>query len=245
VAAGSAGTDRTREDGNRLSRILVVEDEQLTRRNLARFLTGRGFSVTAVATGEEALQEVKSGAPDLIVLDITLPGKDGLTVCREIREQGLTTPVLFLTAKDQEIDKLTGFGVGADDYLTKPASLLELEARIRVALRRTSADELTGPVESYEWEGVRADFTTHEVVVRGDLVELSAKELELLRFLIQNRGKVVSRQQLLKHVWGYAVGTTSRTIDTHVLNLRRKLADAEGECSFIQTVRGAGYRFTG
>ena len=128
-----------------MSKILVVEDEELTRRNLSRFLSGRGFSVVAVETGEEALQEVKSAAPDLIVLDITLPGKDGLTVCREIREQGLTTPILFLTAKDQEIDKLTGFGVGADDYLTKPASLLELEARIRVALRRTSGDDQAGP----------------------------------------------------------------------------------------------------
>ena len=228
-----------------MSTILVVEDEELTRRNLARFLGGRGFSVTAVESGEEALQLIRSAAPDLIVLDITLPGKDGLTVCREIREQGLTTPVLFLTAKDQEIDKLTGFGVGADDYLTKPASLLELEARIRVALRRTSGDDQTGPVEAYKWEDVRVDFTTHEVFVRGELVELSAKELDLLRFLIQNRGKVVSRQQLLKHVWGYTDDVTSRTIDTHILNLRRKLADVEGECTVIQTVRGAGYRFTG
>lgn len=228
-----------------VSKILVVEDEELTRRNLSRFLGGRGFTVTAVETGEEALQQVKSANPDLIVLDITLPGKDGLTVCREIREQGLTTPVLFLTAKDQEIDKLTGFGVGADDYLTKPASLLELEARIRVALRRTSSDEQAGPVERYEWDDIRVDFTTHEVFVRGETAELSTKELELLRFLIQNRGKVVSRQQLLKHVWGYTADVTSRTIDTHILNLRRKLADAEGECNVIQTVRGAGYRFTG
>jgi two-component system alkaline phosphatase synthesis response regulator PhoP len=154
-------------------------------------------------------------------------------------------PILFLTARDDEIDKLTGFGVGGDDYITKPASLLELEARLRVALRRgrqsTSDEETPG----FEWDGIVADFDSHEVDVRGERVRLSAKEAALLRFLVENRGKALSRDVLLERVWGYAEGVSSRTVDTHVRTLRSKIRDAEGRCRYIETVHGVGYKFTG
>jgi two-component system alkaline phosphatase synthesis response regulator PhoP len=223
--------------------ILVVEDEPMTLQGLERFLTGRGFSVLTAANGADGLELALERRPDAIVLDITLPEMDGLTVCRELRERGVNSPVLFLTAKDQELDKLTGFGVGGDDYLTKPASLLELEARLRVALRRTATSGAAIDDEAVTVGDACVDLASHEVRTHDRTEILSAKEAELLRCFLENRGKVLSREYLLETVWGYSSDASSRTVDTHVLNLRRKLRDTDGQCTCIKTVRGVGYRF--
>ncbi|MCP4901983.1 MAG: response regulator transcription factor, partial [bacterium] len=172
--------------------ILVVEDEPLTLEGLERFLTGRGYSVLTAVNGVEGLKLAIDHSPDAIVLDITLPKMDGLTVCRELRERGLNSPVLFLTAKDQELDKLTGFGVGGDDYLTKPTSLLELEARLRVALRRnTDATGSSPPDDVFTLGTVKIDLSSHEIRSGDNTELLSAKEAALLRCFLEHRGKVL------------------------------------------------------
>ncbi len=227
-----------------MAKVLVVEDEELARVTLARYLSTQ-YDVVAARTGEEGFALALEDPPDVIVLDITLPGVDGITVCRQLRERGLDMPILFLTARGEEIDKLTGFGVGGDDYITKPASLLELDARIRVALRRRPTASAHPIAEhQFRFHDVVVDFSTHEVTVEGQPVELSFKEFELLRYFIEHRNKAVSREALLDEVWEYSEGVSSRTIDTHVMNLRRKLAGNSGRSSAIRTVRGVGYRFT-
>lgn len=226
-----------------MATVLLVEDEQLTLEGLERFLTGRGYSVLTADNGIDGLQLALDRQPDVLVLDITLPGMDGLSICRELRERGNNAPVLFLTARDQEIDKLTGFGVGGDDYLTKPTSLLELDARLKVALRRSAVAAAESDSQRFTVGEVTVDLAAHEVRV-GDNVELlSAKEAELLRCLVEHHGKVLSREFLLETVWGYSSDASSRTVDTHVLNLRRKLRGNADQCTCIQTVRGVGYRW--
>ncbi len=223
--------------------VLLVEDEELTLEGLERFLTGRGFTVLTANNGVDGLELALERQPDVLVLDITLPGMDGLSICRELRERGNNAPVLFLSARNQEIDKLTGFGVGGDDYLTKPTSLLELDARIKVALRRSAVAATESPDGRFTVGEITVDLAAHEVRSGDRLELLSAKEAELLRCLVEHRGKVLSREFLLETVWGYSPDVSSRTIDTHVLNLRRKLADSDAQCTRIQTVRGVGYRW--
>jgi two-component system alkaline phosphatase synthesis response regulator PhoP len=226
-----------------MAKVLVVEDEELARVTLARYLSTQ-YDVVSARTGEEGFALALQDPPDVIVLDITLPGVDGITVCRQLRERGLDMPILFLTARGEEIDKLTGFGVGGDDYITKPASLLELDARIRVALRRRpqpSTPSMSG--HEFTFSDVVVDFSTHEVTVEGEPIELSFKEFELLRYFIEHRNTAVSREALLNDVWDYSEGVSSRTIDTHVMNLRRKLGGSKDRSSAIKTVRGVGYRF--
>lgn len=223
-------------------KLLVVEDEAPIRTTLVDFFTAQSFEVIASGDGTEGMRLALSEQPDLVLLDVMLPGMHGFDVCSKLLEHGFKKPIIFLTAKAEEMDKLQGFGLGAEDYITKPFSLLELHARVKVALRH--AENALPDEEAYRFGDVEVNFTSFDITVGGQPVKLAAKEVELLRFLIRHRGQVVQRDTLLQKVWNYSPAVTTRTVDTHVLNLRRKLGDNQPH-RYIHTVRGVGYKFTG
>ena len=225
------------------ARILIVEDDPSIRLGLKRSLEFEGFAVDLANDGEEAIQRAFDKKPDLIVLDLMLPRVNGFEVCRTIRKYDATLPILILSAKGDEGDKVLGLELGADDYVTKPFSVRELTARIKTALRRRRAME--GDIETFDESGVHIDFAGQQMSVNGDARELSTREFKLLRHLIQNRGRVLSRDQILNKVWGYDYDGTPRTIDNFINKLRQKLGDDPTNPRWIQTVRGSGYKFRG
>lgn len=182
--------------------------------------------------------------PHLIVLDVMLPGMGGFDVCRELRRKGFDAPIIFLTARSHEMDRVVGLEIGADDYLTKPFSVRELVARIHARLRRRPA-ERDDSLACYRWADIEVDFHKLRVQRNGQNVELTAKEFEVLQFLIRHRGEVVTRDALLNHVWGYESYPTTRTVDNHILNLRQKLERDSARPEFILTTYGEGYKFVG
>jgi two-component system alkaline phosphatase synthesis response regulator PhoP len=224
------------------ARILLVEDEPGLVMTLTDLLGAEGYEVESATDGPAGLSKALKGKFDLIVLDVMLPGKSGLEVCRELRQQGNDVAVLMLTAKTQLYDRVVGLKLGADDYLTKPFEPPELLARIEALLRRIKHDKLS-PVTRFQFGNVDVDFERSEVHKDGVELNLAAKELELLRYLIDRRGNVVSRDELLEAVWEYQPGVSSRTIDVHVAWLRQKLEDNPQTPRHIHTVRGVGYRF--
>jgi two-component system alkaline phosphatase synthesis response regulator PhoP len=224
------------------ARILLVEDEPGLVITLTDLLTAEGYAVESAADGVTGLARAGKEPFDLMVLDLMLPGKNGLEVCRELRQQGKDLAILMLTAKTQLTDRVVGLKLGADDYQTKPFEPPELLARIEALLRRVKKEKLA-PVARFEFGNVEVDFEKSEVRKSGVEVPLAGKELELLRYLIDRRGKPVSRDELLEAVWEYQPGVSSRTIDVHVAWLRQKLEDAPQNPRHIQTVRGVGYRF--
>jgi two-component system alkaline phosphatase synthesis response regulator PhoP len=224
------------------ARILLVEDEPGLVMTLTDLLGAEGYDVESATDGPAGLSKALKGKFDLIVLDVMLPGKSGLEVCRELRQQGNDVAVLMLTAKTQLYDRVVGLKLGADDYLTKPFEPPELLARIEALLRRIKHDKLS-PVTRFQFGNVDVDFERSEVHKDGVELNLAAKELELLRYLIDRRGNVVSRDELLEAVWEYQPGVSSRTIDVHVAWLRQKLEDNPQTPRHIHTVRGVGYRF--
>ena len=224
------------------ARILLVEDEPGLVITLTDLLTAEGYAVESASDGVTGLARASKEPFDLMVLDVMLPGKSGLDVCRELRQHGKDLAVLMLTAKTQLTDRVVGLKLGADDYLTKPFEPPELLARIEALLRRVKKEKLT-PVARFEFGNVEVDFENAEVRKNGAAVSLAGKELELLRYLIDRRGKPVSRDELLEAVWEYQPGVSSRTIDVHVAWLRQKLEDTPQNPRHIQTVRGVGYRF--
>jgi two-component system alkaline phosphatase synthesis response regulator PhoP len=224
------------------ARILLVEDEPGLVMTLTDLLGAEGYEVESATDGPAGLSKALKGKFDLIVLDVMLPGKSGLEVCRELRQQGNDVAVLMLTAKTQLYDRVVGLKLGADDYLTKPFEPPELLARIEALLRRIKHDKLP-PVTRFQFGNVDIDFERSEVHKDGVELNLAAKELELLRYLIDRRGNVVSRDELLEAVWEYQPGVSSRTIDVHVAWLRQKLEDKPQTPRHIHTVRGVGYRF--
>jgi two-component system alkaline phosphatase synthesis response regulator PhoP len=226
-----------------MSRILLVEDEPGLVLTLSDLLRAEGYTVESAIDGPTGLTRAVNESFDLIVLDVMLPGKNGLEVCRELRQRGRDVAVLMLTAKTQLIDRVVGLKLGADDYLTKPFEPPELLARIEALLRRVNKEKLT-PVAQFQFGNVDVDFETGDVRKDGLPIALAAKELELLRYLIDHRGKVVSRDELLEGVWEYQPGVSSRTIDVHVAWLRQKLEDNPQTPRHIHTVRGVGYRFS-
>jgi two-component system, OmpR family, alkaline phosphatase synthesis response regulator PhoP len=225
------------------ARILLVEDEPGLVLTLSDLLTVEGYEVETATDGPTGLARAAGERFDLIVLDVMLPGKNGLEVCRELRHQGKDTPVLMLTAKTQLVDRVVGLKIGADDYVTKPFEAPELLARIEALLRRSKREKLA-PVGSFEFGDVEVNFENGHVRKAGIPISLAGKELELLRYLIDHRGTVVSRDELLEGVWEYQPGVSSRTIDVHVAWLRQKLEDNAQTPKHIHTVRGVGYRFS-
>ncbi len=225
------------------SRILLVEDEPGVVLTLTDLLSGEGYTVESATDGPKGLAMACNGGFDLVVLDVMLPGKNGIEVCRELRQRGIDTPVLMLTAKSRLVDRVVGLKMGADDYVTKPFEEPELLARIEALLRRAKREKLV-PVRSFQFGDVDVDFEKGRVSRGGSAISLAGKELELLRYLVNHRGTVVSREELLEAVWEYQPGVSSRTIDVHVAWLRQKLEENPQTPQHIHTVRGVGYRFS-
>ena len=224
-----------------MKRILVVEDESAIAFGLQLDLKNEGYDVEIESDGESALQRARKEAFDLILLDVMLPRKDGFEVCRELRRGGSKTPIIMLTAKTQEAEKVLGLEIGADDYVTKPFSPRELRARVKAALRRTAEDDL--PI--CRFGDAEVDFGRCELRRAGKPVELTALEFKLLTALVRNGGKVLSRDQLLDLVWGHGTFVTDRVVDNHVVTLRKKVEPEPSEPRYIVSVRGLGYRFDG
>ena len=226
------------------STILLVDDEDSVQKLLSYPLERDGFRVVAAKDGEEALCRFAAEPIDLVVLDLMLPKLDGLEVCKRLRSQS-TVPIIMLTARDDELDKVLGLELGADDYITKPFSIREFRSRVRALLRRASlpAQQERRDGETIEADGLRIDSGRRSVDVRGEPVQLTYVEFELLRALASNPGRVFSRRQLLEALWGDSAYREPRTIDVHVRHLREKLERDASEPEFILTVRGAGYRF--
>jgi two-component system alkaline phosphatase synthesis response regulator PhoP len=225
-------------------RVLLVEDEPGLQLTLSDRLTSEGFHVDTAGDGETALQRAGGEPFDIIVLDVMLPGRDGFDVARTLRAQGVRTPILMLTARSEVVDRVVGLKLGADDYLTKPFETIELLARIEALLRRAPANAGVS-LERYQFGDVVVDVRKAEVTRAGQPVELSAKEFQLLRYLIEHRGATVSRDELLHEVWGYSSTPSTRTVDVHVAWLRQKLETNVRVPQFILTVHGMGYKFTG
>lgn len=240
------------------TRVLVVEDEPSLLETLAYNLEREGYEVLKATDGLSALKIIRAEQPDLIILDIMLPGLDGLEVCRTVRQEMMTIPILMLTARADEIDRVVGLEVGADDYLTKPFSMRELLARVRALLRRVrmaqqateNAEALpeTPPVKRQNklvFDDLVIDLDRHQVTLRGEPLNLTPREYDLLVFLARHRGRVLSRDLILERVWDWAYVEDSRTVDVHIRWLREKIEEDPSHPKRIVTVRGVGYRFEG
>jgi two-component system response regulator RegX3 len=225
-----------------MTRVLVVEDEESYRDALAYMLRKEGFDVVEAADGTEGLAAYDKGGADIVLLDLMMPGVPGTEVCRQLRQRG-PVPVIMVTARDSEIDKVVGLELGADDYVTKPFSQRELVARIRAVLRRGQDVELLPDV--VEAHGVRMDIERHEVSVDGRSVRLALKEFELLEMLLRNAGRVMTRGQLIDRIWGADYVGDTKTLDVHVKRLRTKIEADPGQPKVLLTVRGLGYKFEG
>ncbi|MBE2998741.1 response regulator transcription factor [Nocardiopsis sp. HNM0947] len=224
-----------------MTRVLVVEDEESYSDALSYMLRKEGFEVAVAPTGNVALETFDRTGADLVLLDLMLPGLSGTEVCRTLRQTS-NVPVIMLTAKDSEIDKVVGLELGADDYVTKPFSSRELVARIRAVLRRRGEEEAPLPA-ALEAGPVRMDVERHVVTVRGDNVSLPLKEFELLEVLLRNAGRVLTRMQLIDRVWGADYVGDTKTLDVHVKRLRAKIEEDPSHPRYIVTVRGLGYKF--
>lgn len=224
------------------SRILLVEDEPGLVLTVSDLLMNEGYEVETAQDGEAGLIKATSGNFDLIILDVMMPKRNGLDVCRDLRQRGYDTAILMLTAKTQVVDRVVGLKLGADDYLNKPFDPSELLARVEALLRRVKKEGRT-QVRTFEFSDVQVDFESGQVSKGGTPVALASKELQLLRYLVDRRGKVVTREELLQNVWEYQSDINSRTIDVHVAWLRQKLEDNQQSPKHIHTIRGKGYRF--
>jgi DNA-binding response OmpR family regulator len=224
-----------------MAKILIVEDDRDIALGLEEDLSRHGFQVETVGDGEKAMCRGREGHWDLIILDLMLPRKDGFEVCQELRCAGIETPIIMLTAKTHEADKIFGLELGADDYITKPFSPRELRARIHAVLRRVSGESLG----TYQFGDCEVDFDRGEVRRSGRPIDMSALEFRLLTAFVHRRGRVLSREQLIDAAWGPATIITERVVDTHILNLRKKIEPVPARPRYIKSVRGMGYRFEG
>jgi len=224
-----------------MTRVLIVEDE-ISFSEALEFLLGKeGFSVVTAATGTEALRKFEQGGIDLVLLDLMIPEISGTEVCRQIRSKS-RVPIIMLTAKDSEVDKVVGLEIGADDYVTKPYSSRELVARIRAVLRRNAGEGIENEPGIMTANGIRMDIDRHQVSVNGIPVSLPLKEFELLEFLMRNAGRVLTRMQLIDRVWGSDYVGDTKTLDVHIKRLRAKIETDPANPTVIQTVRGLGYK---
>ncbi|MGH9431088.1 MAG: response regulator transcription factor [Terriglobia bacterium] len=223
--------------------ILLVEDEPGLLLSLTDLFANQGYRVETAQDGTSGLETASRGGLDLIVLDVMLPGIDGFEVCRTLRRRNIHTPILMLTARAELVDKVLGLKLGADDYLPKPFAPPELLARVQAMLRRAASPQAVQPDKTFQFGPVVVDFRSTQVRKDGSPVEMSAREFELLSYFIQHKGTTLSRQQLLKDVWGYDSAVMTRTVDVHVALLRQKLEGDPKNPQHFQTVRGLGYRF--
>ncbi|KGK88434.1 MULTISPECIES: response regulator transcription factor [unclassified Clostridium] len=223
-------------------KIIIVDDEEHIRELLKFNLENSGYSTIYADNGIDALKLIKSERPQLILLDLMIPGMDGYDVCKEVRKDNniSTTPIIMITAKGEEFDKVLGLELGADDYITKPFSIREILARVKAVLRRTSVQNID---KSYKFGNVIIDLEKHEVIKDNFKVELTLKEFELLEILIKNKGRVLTRDFLLDKIWGYEYVGETRTVDVHIRHLRQKIEENDKSPQFIETIRGVGYRF--
>ena len=222
--------------------VLLVEDEEALRMTLGDRLRSEGYVVECATDGDEGFEKATRLPLDLIILDVMLPRKSGFVVCRDIRQAGLITPILMLTARGQTADKVNGLKIGADDYVTKPFDMRELMARVEALLRRAPEGPVTHP-GVYQFGSIRVDLRGTEATRDGKVVNLSAREFQLLRYLIEHRGATLPREELLQEVWGYNANMFTRTVDVHVASLRQKLENDAKQPKFILTVQGLGYKF--
>jgi two-component system, OmpR family, response regulator RegX3 len=223
-------------------RILIVEDEPALAESVQYSLTREGFDVVVAPDGEEALDRFRTGSPDLVILDLMLPRLSGLDVCRIVRAES-SVPIVILTAKDGEADKVAGLELGADDYVTKPFSMRELVSRVRALLRRAGMAAQPEPVEVLRGGPVELDVGTHEARVDGEVMSLPPKEFELLEAFLRRKGRLLTRDFLIEEVWGADYYGDTRTLDVHVKRLRQKVEENPHEPAHLLTVRGLGYRF--
>jgi len=225
-------------------KILIIEDEKELINGLKLNLVSEGYEVIWALDGEEGLRRALKEAPDLVLLDIMLPKKDGLAVCRELRGQKVSIPIIMLTAKGEEVDKVVGLEIGADDYITKPFSVKELLARVKAHLRRGKREEKNIP-SVYRFDDVEIDFLHFKVKRKKKEFDLTSLEVKILKYFISHRGEVVTREALLDKIWGYERYPSTRTIDNHIMKLRKKLEGDTAEAKYIFSIYGEGYRFVG
>ena len=226
-----------------MRKVLIVEDDQAMAVALRDGFSYEGYAVQVARDGATGLQLARERGHDLVILDVMLPRISGLDVCRQLRSAGNDTPIIMLTARGQEIDKVLGLKTGADDYVTKPFSFLELMARVEAVLRRASKP--AEAVESVSFGDVKINFKTFEASKGGQTVELSPREFKMMKYFAEHRGEVVTRDQLLDHVWGYEGLPLTRTVDMHIAKLRQKIEDTPSDPRHIITVHRVGYKFTG
>ncbi|MEK7727183.1 MAG: response regulator transcription factor [candidate division KSB1 bacterium] len=231
-----------------MKKILIVEDDASLGLGLEGALQDEGYETHLMRTGPDGLQFAREHKPDLLILDLMLPGMSGLEICKRLRDEGVKTPVIMLTSKAEENDKVLGLELGADDYVTKPFGVRELLARVRAHLRREAqpgADNTKAPSKSeqYTLGNVLVDFKRHEVYKAGQLQELTNREYRLLEHFLQHPGELLSREKLLQEIWGYEVYFNTRTVDNHILRLRKHIEPDPENPRYIKTVRGAGYLF--
>ncbi|HXI41109.1 MAG TPA: response regulator transcription factor [Bryobacteraceae bacterium] len=226
-----------------MATILIVEDEPDMATGLRDNLEFEGYEVRIARDGEEALASAAEWAPDLILLDLMLPRRNGLDVCRELRHRGMRIPIIMLTARGQETDKVVGLEIGADDYVTKPFSVRELMARVHVQLRRTACENAA--VEQFQFGEVELDFKRQHAARAGQRLHLTAREFDILKYFVRRRGETISRDELLDKVWGFRAYPLSRTVDNHIAKLRQKIERLPTEPEYLITVHGLGYKFLG
>ncbi len=227
--------------------IFIVEDDPSIRFGLEEIFRGENFQVASCGNGAEAIGQIGEHLPDLIILDVMLPGKNGYEICKQLRDGKCRVPILMLTAKGQEIDKVIGFDSGADDYVTKPFGVYELKARVNALLRRSGGWKSSRFTESEDFPVGKASIceATYEAKLEGESLRLTPKEMELLKFFFKNKGKVLSRDQILDAVWGVKYFGTTRTLDQCVAQLRKKIGDTGKKPVYLLTVHGVGYQLNG
>ena len=227
-----------------MKKILIIEDEESIRMALEDDFLLENYNVEVASDGIDGLAKAADPETDLIILDIMLPGMNGFEICKKLRSQGILTPIIMLTAKGQEIDRVLGLELGADDYVTKPFSPRELQARVKAVLRRMEKKPDDAEESRFQFGELEVDFLQYGCRVSGSKVDLTAHEFGLLKYLIQNRGRVIDRDELLNEVWGEGVVVSIRTIDTHMANLRKKLEKDAVRPGLIRSIRGVGYQFS-
>ena len=227
-----------------MKRILIIEDEELIRMALVDDFRLEGYEVDFATEGLTGYKKAKKPELDLIILDIMLPEMNGFDICRNLRMEGIKTPIIMLTAKGQEIDRVLGLEMGADDYVSKPFSPRELQARVRAIFRRMENVSKDSGENLFIWKGLKVDFLQYECFKNDQQIKLTKHEFGLLKFLIKNRERVIDRDELLDEVWGNDVIVSPRTIDTHMANLRKKIEDDASDPKFILNIRGVGYKIS-